>query len=131
TRLMRFSPQGTLLAIAGVGPIELWDPIARSLVAVLRMNDQAADLTFAADGRTLAAGGRAQSTVVWNVRDSAVRTQLSWFDSVPISVAYSDDGLLAGSGWRGDVWYWRSRRWPELGPPPPPPPPCPRSPAAP
>ena len=26
TRLMRFSPQGTLLAIAGVGPIELWDP---------------------------------------------------------------------------------------------------------
>ena len=28
TRLMRFSPQGNLLAIMGSGPIELWDPIA-------------------------------------------------------------------------------------------------------
>ena len=59
TRLMRFSPQGTLLAIAGAGPIELWDPLAHNLVAVLRMNDQATDLAFAPDGQTLAAVGRA------------------------------------------------------------------------
>lgn len=46
TRLMRFNPKGTLLAIAGAGPIELWDPLAHDLVAVLRMNDQATDLAF-------------------------------------------------------------------------------------
>ena len=33
TRMMRFSPQGNLLAIMGSGPIELWDPVALNLVA--------------------------------------------------------------------------------------------------
>ncbi len=117
TRLIRFSPHGTLLAIAGVGPIELWDPLAHNLVAVLRMNDQATDLAFAPDGRTLAAGGRAEGTFVWTVHDSAARTQLSGFDSPPTSLAFSDDGVLAGGGWRGDVWFWRNGRCPELGPP--------------
>ena len=55
TRMMRFSPQGNLLAIVGSGPIELWDPVALNLVAVLRMSDQATDVAFAPDGRTLAA----------------------------------------------------------------------------
>jgi WD40 repeat protein len=122
TRLMRFSPQGTLLAIAGVGPIELWDPIARSLVAVLTTNDQPTDVAFAPDGRTLAAAGRTEGTFVWTVHDSAARTQLSGFDSTPASLAFSDDGWLAGSGWRGDVWFWKSGRCPELGPPAPQPP---------
>ena len=47
TRLLRFNPGGTLLAIVGSGPIELWDPVAHSLVAHLPMNDQATDLAFA------------------------------------------------------------------------------------
>ena len=48
TRMMRFSPQGNLLAIMGSGPIELWDPVALNLVAVLVMSDQATDVAFAA-----------------------------------------------------------------------------------
>ena len=116
TRLMRFSPQGTLLAIAGNGPIELWDPMAHNLVASLRMNDQAIDLAFAPDGRTLAAGGRSAVTSVWTVHDSAARTQLSGFDSSPTSLAFSALGVLAGGGWHRDVWFWRSGRCPELGP---------------
>ena len=119
TRLMRFSPQGTLLAIAGVGPIELWDPMAHNLVAVLRMNDQATDLAFARDGQTLAAVGRAGGTFVWTVQDSAARTQLSGFDSSPSSLAFGEDGVLAGGGWRGDIWFWRHGRCPELVPPAP------------
>jgi WD40 repeat protein len=119
TRLMRFSPQGNLLAIAGVGPIELWDPVARSLVAVLTTNDQAADVAFAPDGRTLAAAGRTEGTFVWTVHDSAARTQLSGFDSPPASLAFSNDGLLARAGWRGDIWFCRSGRCPELGSPSP------------
>ena len=116
TRLMRFSPQGTLLAIAGAGPIELWDPMAHNLVAVLRMNnDQATDLVaFAPDGQTLAAVGRAGGTSVWTVQDSAARTQLSGFDSPPSSLTFSADGVLTGGGWRGDIWFWRHGRCPEL-----------------
>jgi serine/threonine protein kinase/WD40 repeat protein len=119
TRLMRFSPQGTVLAIAGVGPIELWDPVAHSLVAVLQMDDQATDLAFAADGRTLAATGRSSRTSVWTVHDSAARTELSGFDSPPSSLAFSDTGLLAIIGRNGDLWFWRSGRCPEVGPPSP------------
>jgi eukaryotic-like serine/threonine-protein kinase len=119
TRLMRFSPRGTLLAIAGAGPIELWDPVAHNLVAVLRTNDQATDLTFAPDGRSLAAGGRSAMTSFWTVHDSAARTQLSGFDSPALSLAFSTDGLLAGAGWRGEVWFWRNGRCPEVGPPSP------------
>jgi eukaryotic-like serine/threonine-protein kinase len=117
TRLMRFSPQGTVLAIAGVGPIELWDPVAHSLVAVLQMDDQATDLAFAADGRTLAATGHSSMTSVWTVHDSVARTQLSGFDSPQSSLAFSADGYLAGSGRNGDIWLWRSGRCPEVGPP--------------
>jgi len=81
------------------------------------MNDQATDLAFAPDGRTLAAGGRTEGTFVWTVHDSAARTQLSGFDSPPSSLAFSEDGVLAGGGWRGNVWFWRNGRCPELGPP--------------
>ena len=119
TRLMRFSPNGTLLAIAGGGPIELWDPLAHNQVAVLRVNDQATDLAFAPDGQTLAAVGRAGGTFVWTVQDSAARTQLSGLDSPPSSLAFGADGVLAGGGWRGDIWFWRQGRCPELVPPAP------------
>jgi serine/threonine protein kinase/WD40 repeat protein len=119
TWLMRYSPQGTLLAIAGAGgPIELWDPLAHSQVAVLRRtNDQTTDLAFGPDGRTLAAAGRSGETAVWTVYTSATRTQLSGFESRPGSLAFSDEGVLAGSGARGEIWFWRSGRCPELGPP--------------
>jgi serine/threonine protein kinase/WD40 repeat protein len=115
-RLLRFSPQGTLLAILGGGPIELWDLAAHSLVAVLQMNDLATDLAFAPDGRSLAAVGRAGGTALWTVDDPAARTQLSGFDSPHSSLTFNDDGLLAGVGWNGDVWFWRNGRCPEVGP---------------
>jgi WD40 repeat protein len=119
TRMMRFSPRGNLLAIAGSGPIELWDPVALNLVAVLGMSDQAIDLAFAPDGRTLAAVSRAGAATLWAIHDSAARTQLRGFDSRPMTLAFSDDGLLAGAGWEGEVWSWRSGHCPQLGPPAP------------
>ncbi len=119
TRLMRFSPKGNLLAIMGSGPIELWDPVALNLVAVMVMSEQATDFAFAPDGRTLAAVGRAGEAILWTVHDSAARTQLSGFDSWPASLAFSDDGLLAGVGSNGDVWSWRSGRCPDIGAPAP------------
>ena len=116
---MRFSPRGTLLAIAGLGPIELWDPVAQSQVAVLPMSEQANELAFAPDGRTLAEVGRAGVVSVWTINDSAMRTQLTGFDSRPSSLAFSDDGSLAGGGWNGEVWFWRNGRCPEVGSPAP------------
>ena len=48
TWLMRFSPQGSLLALAGLGRVELWDPVAHSLVNQLPNSEQASDVAFAA-----------------------------------------------------------------------------------
>ncbi len=117
TRLMRFSPQGNLLAIVGSGPIELWDRVALNLVAVLGMSEEATDVAFAPDGKTLAAVSRAGVSIIWTIHDSAARTQLSGFETAPATLAYSDDGVLAGVGWNGESWTWRSGRCPEIGPP--------------
>ncbi len=117
TRLMRFSPQGNLLALMGTGPIELWDPVALTLVALMGMADQATDVAFGPNGTTLAAVGRAGEAMLWTVHDSAARTQLSGFDLAPVSLAFSDTGVLAGVDGRGENWSWRSGRCPEIGPP--------------
>ena len=122
TRMMRFSPQGNLLAIVGSGPIELWDPVALNPVAVLAMSDQATDVAFAPDGRTLAAVSRAGASTLWTIHDSAARTQLSGFENPPMTLAFSGEGLLAGVGWNGEIWSWRNGRCPEIGPPSPVPP---------
>ncbi len=117
TWLMRFSPHGSLLALAGLGQIELWDPVARSLVNQLPNSEQASDVAFSSDGQTLAAVGRAGGALVWKVIDSAMRTQLSGFDARPSSLAFNPDGGLAGGSWDGTVWFWRDGRCPEIGTP--------------
>ncbi len=114
TWLMRFNPQGSLLALAGLGQIELWDPVARSLVNQLPNSEQASDVTFSPDGRSLAAVGRSGATLIWTVIDSAMRTQLSGFDARPSSLAFSADGMLAGGTSDGAVWFWRHGRCPEI-----------------
>jgi serine/threonine protein kinase/WD40 repeat protein len=117
TWLMRFSTHGSLLALAGLGQIELWDPVARSLVNQLPNSEQASDVAFSPDGHTLAAVGRAGGTLVWKVIDSAMRTQLSGFDARPSSLAFNPEGGLAGGSWDGTVWFWRDGRCPEIGTP--------------
>ncbi|MFO0952163.1 MAG: hypothetical protein U0835_13640 [Isosphaeraceae bacterium] len=58
-RMLRFSPQGSLLAVVGFGQgIELWDTAAHAVVATLQAGDRVDDLTFSPDGRRLAACGQ-------------------------------------------------------------------------
>jgi serine/threonine protein kinase/WD40 repeat protein len=106
-RQLRFNPKGTLLAVAGptLG-VELWDPAAHAVVAMLKMSDQAHDLAFSSDGRTLAAVSQAATTSVWSIADPVARTQISGFDSLPTSLAFGSDGRLAMGSWRGTVRVW-------------------------
>ena len=115
--IMRFNPQGTLLATAGGNHIELWDTVSHRILAVLPTTDWVTDLSFSADGQSLAVGfsadgrnfsggGRTQSTAVWKVSDSPARTQLGGFDSRPTSLAFSSGGCLAIGGSNGDVWFY-------------------------
>jgi len=72
--------------------------VAHALVGVLKTTEQINDLAFTPNGEALAVVDRAGMTSLWTVTDSAVRTQLSGIDSRPSSLAFSNDGILAGGG---------------------------------
>ena len=107
--IMRFNPQGTLLAAAGGNHVELWDTVSHRILAVLPVSEGAAvsDLCFAPDGRTFAVGSRlpptaeggaqVTSTSVWRVSASTARIQLGGIDAQarPTSLAFSPNGCLA------------------------------------
>jgi serine/threonine protein kinase/WD40 repeat protein len=119
TRLLRFHPRGTLLAAAGTGAeIELWDPSSRELVAVLPAGEadrsepprgvEVEDLAFSPDGHTLVASGHGSTTPTWAIVNPVAQTQLSGFDSWPLSLAFREDGLLAVGSGKGGIWFWQT-----------------------
>ncbi len=96
-RLLRFSPDGTLVAIVGRGTgIELWDPSSNSLVAALPTIDEVNSLSFTPDGNVLAAG-QPESVRLWAVVDSNVRSRMANLDATPAHLAFGRDGWLAMS----------------------------------
>jgi serine/threonine protein kinase/WD40 repeat protein len=115
-RLLRFHPEGTLLAAAGRGTdIELWDTASHGRVAVLPASEtnrsepphDVEDLAFSPDGRTLVASAHGTTSPAWAIVDPVAHTQLSGLDSAPASLALRDDGLLAVGSLRGAVWFWQ------------------------
>ncbi len=111
-RLLRFSPAGSLLAVAGLfgRDVEVWDTAAHSLVSVLPTADPVEDVAFSPDGRTLAAATLGEKTAVWNVIEPDVRARIAGFDSVSRSLAFRDDGLLALGVWKGAVRFREAGR---------------------
>jgi serine/threonine protein kinase/WD40 repeat protein len=94
-RFLRFSPDGTMLAVSGRGSdVELWDPAGNTLIAALQTAGRVEDLVFAPGGRLLAALEES-SVAVWAVVDSAVRIRSSGYEAVPTSLAFAPDGCLA------------------------------------
>ena len=117
TRILRFHPQGTLLAAVGPGSeIELWDPASHGLVAVLSTGEtdrpepshDVKDVTFSPDGRTLVASAHGTTSPAWAIVDPVARAQLSGFDAQPVSLALRADGLLAVGSSRGAIWFWQT-----------------------
>ncbi len=107
-RALRFSPDGTMLAVAGSGTgIELWDPGANTLVAIVGTRDRVSDLAFSSDGQTLAASC-GESTCLWAIFEPVGRVRLSSFEGRPTSLAFGHDDTLAIASWGGDgprVWH--------------------------
>ncbi|HWE36439.1 MAG TPA: protein kinase [Isosphaeraceae bacterium] len=110
--LLRFSPDGTLLAVAGGDPgIELWDTSGRAL-ATLTTTDRVEELAFAPDGRSLVAAGRGPNLGVWSIVEPAGRVRLPEFKSRVTCLGFGPDGVLAMASGVDPIRFW----WPATNP---------------
>ena len=108
-RRLTFSPDGGLLAVGGFSQdVEIWDPMANALVAMLKASEIVADLTFAPTGRTLAVAGSAPALPLWEIVEPAARIRLGGFAQAPTSLAFSTKGLLAVASKEAPPRLWRS-----------------------
>jgi serine/threonine protein kinase/WD40 repeat protein len=96
---LRFSSDGTMLAVAGFGSdVEIWDPASNTLIAALPTAGRVHDLAFGPGGRLLAAAlsaAQSSSVALWAIVDSTVRNRSSGFEAAPTSLAFAPDGCLA------------------------------------
>ncbi len=94
-RFLRFSPDGTLLAVAGNGmDVEIWDPAANTLVAALPTAEPVLELAFSPGGRHLAAG-QPSGVALWEIVEPVLVTTASGFESIPSALAFDTKGRLA------------------------------------
>jgi WD40 repeat protein len=105
------SPDGSLLAVGGVGPsINLWNVSTGQTLGELLLGDtgRVASLAFSPDGRTLASTGQDGVIRLWDVTNRQfVGEPLTGHAGPVYSVAFSPDGrLLASSGAGSTIRLW-------------------------
>ncbi len=95
TWVLRFSPDGELLASAGGGPkVRLWDVAARKLARRLVGHDSAVfGLRFSPDGKLLASGSADKTVRLWPIQGGKPRILREHTGSVQ-GLAFHPDGRL-------------------------------------
>lgn len=98
-RACAFSPDGTLLATAGIdGKVKLWDlRLGREIRTLSGQAMQLLTVAFRPDGRQVAAAGMDQSIAVWDVSDGHEVTCLKGHNGPVENVAFSPSGLALAS----------------------------------
>jgi len=126
-RRVRFSPDGKLLALSGIGKItnvdgfvgparmEVWDWRTGKRTAELQDNHQAVlnDMLWSADGRRLTATGGGDGgglLVVWDVADKTPATKIKLKGHVHRLVPIGGGSLLVAAGFEG-VQIWDTGVW--------------------
>jgi WD40 repeat protein len=105
--VVRFSPDGTLLAAAGHGPTLVWDAATGRLVLTVATGDYGRALAFAADGSRLATSGVAGGTCVWDLEPGRGVGTLRGLTWPVVRVAFSRDGrrlAALAQSWQVGVW---------------------------
>ena len=123
-RLLRFSPDGALLAVVGgdfnFGAetfVELWDPTGNTPVATLRTPDRFHDLAFAPSGERRLAIGQGDSIATWSVHEPIGMLRFSGFGRAPSSLAFGPGGMLVMSARDESPRIWCPRAGPSASQP--------------
>ena len=103
---LKFSPDGTLLAVASDSGVWLYDTATGDAVTLMRSGNSfaARSVAFSPDGRTLASGGDIPR--LWDVATGGQKDRLHGnLESVRL-VVFSPDGrtIVGGSECSGNVW---------------------------
>jgi WD40 repeat protein len=105
---LKFSADGTALAIAAGRIIEFWDVVAGSRRAVLKGHrGDVSGISFAPDGRLLLSGSRDGTVRLWDVVTGRERACFDWHVGRVNAVAFAPDGMTAAAAGEGrDIVVW-------------------------
>ena len=100
---VKFSPDGSVLAVGGFEEVRLIDPASGKLIARLSGHaDAVRSIAFSPDGRMLAAAGgppqRDGEIKIWDLETHRLLRTLNGHKDCIYSVAWSPDGKLLASG---------------------------------
>jgi WD40 repeat protein len=104
---LRFSPDGSLLAVAAGASISLFDTATGAVVAKLASHKKKTmSVAFSPSGRTLVSGSFDGTVCCWDVLTKKSRAAYRWKVGPVEAVAFSPDGMTAAAGGHADIVIW-------------------------